>query len=159
MMRSSEWRALKGAVADLHALLTSAPSLAREERGRELMHKLSALDIACLALRVVAPEFLDAHQLSRRDFRDAVESAFPELGYYNFVRPVAPSADDGVVVVKDAIEDLEEILGDLDFALQHEAIEGWERAAWEIQDAYNIHLGSHLADLRSYLYRQCFIGY
>ena len=158
-MPSSEWRALKGAVADIHALLASAPSLAREVRGRELIRRLSALDVACLALEVVTPEFLDVHEFSRPNLRDAVESAFPELGYYNFVRPVAPGADDSAVVVKDAIDDLEEILGDLDFALQHETIEGWQRAAWEVQDAYNIHLGSHLADLRSYLYRQCFIGY
>jgi hypothetical protein len=155
-----EWSAVKDAVAGLHAFLASAPTLATEVRHKELLRHLSILDVACLSLPSVSPEFLDAHELAGRNFRPVVEASFPDFGYYNFVRPVAPGVeDDDRPVVKDAVDDLEEILSDLDRALQLEAIEGWERAVWEVQESYGIHFGAHLADLRGYLYRTCFLGY
>jgi hypothetical protein len=93
----------------------------------------------------------------RVDFRPLVVRAFPEFGYYNFVRPDVPT---GAVEpgINDAVDDLDGILADVSHALEHESQFGWERAAWEARESYEAHFGSHLVDLRSYVYRLRFIG-
>lgn len=94
----------------------------------------------------------------RVDFRPRVAQAFPDFGYYNFVRPEVPSGAAIQSGVNDAVDDLAEILADVSGALDHEGQFGWERAAWEARESYETHFGSHLVDLRSYVYRLRFIG-
>lgn len=151
------WLQFKVAFADLQTLLDVAPCVDESERQKRLLVALSTLDLACLALPEVALDHFDHMEWVRVDFRPVVVQAFPEFGYYNFVPP-----DFSTVVVepviKDAVDDLDEIIADVSHALEHEIQFGWERAAWEARESYEAHCGSHLVDLRSYVYRLRFIG-
>ncbi len=150
------WLDLKAAVLQLHELLGRASGLSEELKQERLLRLLSSIELAVLSLPDISPEHWDHVEIERADYREAVCAAFPEFGFYNFVHPDTVGEANVLPEVNDAIDDLDEILADLDHSFQHEHPVGWRRAVWEVRESYGIHFGSHLVDLRAYVYRQRF---
>lgn len=147
------WDDLKAAAQQVGELLHRAPTLSGEVRQEQLLRLLSLIELAILSLPDSGPEHWDDVEISRADYREVVCDAFPEFGFYNFVRRDALGDDDSLPDVNDAIDDLDEILSDLDHAFKHEAAIGRTRAVWEVRESHSTHFGSHLVDLRAYVYR------
>jgi hypothetical protein len=89
--------------------------------------------------------------------REQIARAFPEFGYYDVIRPSPPEQEE-TSDIADAIEDLVEIAEDLIWAARYDDPFDWRDGAWEAKFSYAHHTGSHLADLRLYLYRLRFFG-
>lgn len=147
------------AVRDLEALIERAVNLSPEDRQHELIEKLNKLELACLALPNVEPDTDDDAQSpnTHMDRRRTLGAAFPELGVYHKVRP-SPPEDAEEIGFGDAANDLADILRDADDALWVERCQSLPNAVWQARFNYEHHFGSHLADLRSYLYRLRFFG-
>lgn len=130
-----------------------------EDRQRDLLIVLNKLELQCLALPDLTPDGDDkgASPNTYDVRRAAVSMAFPELGFYHTATP--SSVDQPAeMVVGDAVNDLADILRDIDDVCWVENAEGRINAVWQAKFNYEHHFGSHLADLRSYLYRLRFFG-
>jgi hypothetical protein len=143
------WFDFERVALDLNALLALAPTLPLEFRAVRLTELLNRLEIAVLGL----PEMTPSGELSSvaPERREDVASAFPEFGWYSAVSPSSPDNEEASVV-SDACDDLAEILRDVDCALLTAKSCGWIDGAWEARESYAVHMGRHLADLRSYIY-------
>jgi hypothetical protein len=154
------WTAFKEAVDGLESVLRNAASEEPERRQVSLLTALNHLELAVLALPDLAPETSDAGGSpdTHADRRRELQTAFPELGYYNTadMRSVDPEQK---AMIGDAADDLADILRDLDDVLWREANEGVVAAIWQGRESYETHFGAHLADLRAYLYRLRFFGH
>lgn len=154
----AEWAAYKAVVVQLETLISSAAQLEPEDRQKRLLRVLNSLELACLDLPDVEPDDQEGNSPNTYDKRRSeVTTAFPEFGWYHSMRPSA--VDEATEAgVGDAVDDLADILRDIDGVLWTEANEGESNAIWEAKFSYEHHAGSHLADLRSYLYRLRFFG-
>jgi hypothetical protein len=88
---------------------------------------------------------------------DKVGEAFPEFGLYHKIRP-APVSEPEEALAGYAVDDLADILRDLDSALNEASARGINEGIWCAKFKYEWHFGSHLADLRSHVYRLRFFG-
>lgn len=153
-----EWIEFNAVAQDLSALLARSAAMSPEERQHALIAILDRVELACLALPGVEPdEGVGESPNTHNERYAALSSAFPELGYYYNVRAVPPDPPEEPTV-GDAADDLADILRDLDGALWVEQQEGWRNAIWVAKFGYEHHFGSHLVDLRAYLYRLRFFG-
>ncbi|HRE44990.1 MAG TPA: DUF5063 domain-containing protein [Terricaulis sp.] len=159
MSSTHAWDDFVESAQELSALIARAGSLTPEDRQRDLIAALSGLELRCLALPQVEP--VDAaggeSPNTHLRWRDAIASAFPEFGLYHSIRP-SPASEPESATLSDAVNGLADIMRDIDDALWENGAHGRESGIWQAKFNYEHHLGSHLADLRSYLYRLRFFG-
>ncbi len=118
------WNDLKFATSQLKELLHCALALQEEARQERLFQLLNLIDLAVLSLPVSSPEHWDHVVVERHDYRALVCKAFPDFGYYNFIRPDTVGDAAALPDVNDAIDDLDEVLGDIEHVLDHEGAVG-----------------------------------
>jgi hypothetical protein len=152
------WRAFQAAVASLERLIEIAPGQEPETRQEQLLRVLNTLEIALLDLPDLLGEKDNPRMPERPSVtREQISKAFPEFGYYHAIRPSPPEQNEASDIA-DAIEDLVEIADDLIWASRYDDTFDWRDGVWEARFSYAHHTGSHLADLRSYIYRLRFFG-
>lgn len=152
------WDDFRKVAGELEVLLARAKATAPDDRQRDLLVILSKLELVCLALPYVSPQSDTAQSPNTYDARRAqVVASFPEFGMYHHIRP-SPVSDPEDHVVGDAVDDLADILADIDSAFWEEKTHGRDDGIWQAKFSYEHHLGSHLVDLRSHIYRMRFFG-
>lgn len=157
MSEVAVWLTFKKCVEELEGLLATGQTRQPEDRQKVLLVVLNRLELACLNLPDVEPTDGGDSPNTYDARRAQVSSAFPEFGWYHHVRP-SHADEEEQVGLGDPLDDLADILRDIDDALWTETNRGMASAIWQAKFNYEHHFGSHISDLRSYLYRLRFFG-
>lgn len=129
--------------------------MSAEDRQLQLLMLLNTLENVVIELPDVSGDdepTADPPAISR----EQIAAAFPEFGYYHAITPSSVDQDEEPVV-GDAVDDLRDIVTDMTRAVRLGEV-NWRSGAWEAKFSHAHHSGSHLADLRSHLYRLRFFG-
>jgi hypothetical protein len=80
-------------------------------------------------------------------------SLFPEFGLYTSIEPAASRkvAFDGIIT-GDAVDDLEDIVGDLSEVAALISRDETQNAVWNFKFSFETHWGRHLRDLQGYVH-------
>lgn len=159
MSPQEAWAAFKVADGEVRTLLVSAAAMSAGDRQRQLLVVLNKLELALLQLPDIEPGDEEEQAPSTYGhWREALKTAFPELGLFHMAAPNAEGSEEDAVL-HDAHDDLADTLNGLDRFAWFEREQGWENAAWEARFDYETHLGSHISNLRAYVYRLRFQGF
>ena len=84
--------------------------------------------------------------------RKAVESAFPDWGFYNVAGEITQNIGECEIHIGDAIDDVTDIINDLKMVYWSYQNESEEMATWHLLDSFNNHWRAHMRSLQFYVH-------